>query len=223
MERLIAAAAPARLYRPWQRLAWETGRAWRAAVRRLGPAGLVLLGCGACVLLGLWLAQVQAARAGALAAQLAAQLAVQRVPPPAGTAPLAADSGMAGARARLQAFEAQLLPSAGIPFVVQQLLDLGEAEGLTMLRGNYRPQTDSAGGFLRYRMSLPVKGGGPAIERFIRAALRKQPNLALDSMQFKRSSIDTSEIEARIEWTLLARLPETERHAAQPGQQEAAP
>jgi hypothetical protein len=193
-----------RLIRPWQGLAWELGRAWRAARGRLGLPGVALLGCAACAVLGLGLAHVQLARAK----ELAAQLAQRRAPAPAEVLPVAASSGMAGARARLQAFEALLLPAAEVPFVVQQLLDLGEEAGLTMAHGSYRPQADSAGAFLRYRMSMPVKGSGQAIEGYIRTALRKQPNLALDSLQFKRPSIGASDIEARIQWTLLVRLPD---------------
>lgn len=76
-----------------------------------------------------------------------------------------------------------------------------------MQRGSYRPQVDVAGGFLRYRMTLPVKGSGPAIQRFMQTALRKQKTLALDSVQFKRARIGSSDIEARIEWLMLTRLP----------------
>jgi hypothetical protein len=187
----------------WRRLAWELGRAWRAVKGRVGLPGVVLLGCAACAVLGLGLTHVELTRAK----ELAAQLAQRRAHMPTEVPPLVASSGMAGARARLQAFETLLLPAADIPFVVQQLLDLGEEEGLTMAHGSYRPQADSAGAFLRYRMSMPAKGSGQAIERYIRTALRKQPNLALDSLQFKRPSIGASDIEARIQWTLLVRVP----------------
>lgn len=110
-------------------------------------------------------------------------------------------------RARLRAFEDFLLPHDDIPVVVQDLLRLAESEGLSIQRGEYRPQVDAAGGFVRYRMSLPVQGAAPSIHRFIQSSLRKQKALALESVQFRRESIEVSQIEARIQWVLLTRLP----------------
>jgi hypothetical protein len=61
---------------------------------------------------------------------------------------------------------------------------------------------------LRYRMTLPVKGDAQAIHQFMAAALKAHKTLALDAVQFKRERIESGEIEARIQWVLLTRLPE---------------
>jgi hypothetical protein len=37
--------------------------------------------------------------------------------------------------------------------------------------------------------------------------LASQRTLALESVQFKRQGIDSSEVEARIQWTLMTQLP----------------
>ncbi len=206
MERLTQRALAPQLTAPLLRGAWELGRAGRAAVRRWGwtaPACLALAACAAAALATAWHYDSAAQR---LSEQLA-QRAVLAPAAPLVKTPDPLAGGEAGARARLQAFEAQLLPQVEIPFVVQELLELGGKEGLSMQRGSYRWQEDVAGGFARYRMSLPVKGSGPAIQRFIQAALRQQGNLALESVQFTRARIGASDIEARIEWLLLVALP----------------
>jgi len=196
MERLAPGAAlDARLRRP----AWEALRALRAMARR---TGLFWPGVAACLALGaagLAVGHDQATQARLLEAR----------PITAASAAQAADEQEAqgGPRTRLRAFDAHLLAHADIPFAVQELLDLGAAEGLSMRRGSYRPQTDAAGQFLRYRMSLPVQGSAQAIQRFMKAALRKQNNLALDGVQFKRAAIGSGDIEARIDWVLLVALP----------------
>jgi hypothetical protein len=199
MDRLNDAAFGAHLLRA----GWEARRAVRAGVRRYGLVLPAVLGCVVVMLAALALAQQAGARGAALRMELARRMAAPAVSAPPETAP----AGAAGARARLRAFDAQLLAHADIPFVVQDLLALGEAQGLSMQRGSYRAQPDSAGAFLRYRMNLPVKGSGPAIQRFIQAALRKHGNLALDGVQFTRARIGASEIEARIQWALLTTLP----------------
>jgi hypothetical protein len=191
MERLTAGT----MLRP----GWELRRMARAFVRRAGLFWPVLLACLALAAAGLALGRSQTARAAVLAASPAA---VRPAPVPDED-----KSGQAGARSRLRAFEAHLLPHDDIPYAVQDLLELGAAEGLTMQRGSYRPQPDAAGQFLRYRMSPPVQGSAQAVQRFMNNALRKQNNLALDGVQFKRARIGSADVEARIDWVLLATLP----------------
>jgi hypothetical protein len=206
MERLTAAGLGARVLRPAAHARWELRRGARAFTRHFGLFGWALLGCVVCTALALAVERRQAGAIATLETRFAARLADNANQATVAKAAVPAE-GEADARARLQAFDDHLLAHGDIPFVVQDLLDLGEAEGLSMQRGSYRPQVDVTGGFLRYRMSLPVKGAGPAIQRFMKAALRKQKNLALDSVQFKRARIGSSDVEARIEWVMLTRLP----------------
>lgn len=189
------------LLRPFAQAVWH--------LRRLGPFGWTVLACAGLTLGALLLARQQALGAEALQARLAGLERSGMAQRGAAAAP-AATPDQAGARTRLQRFEQQLLAHGDIPLVVQEMIELGAAEGLTMQRGSYRAQSDSAGGFLRYRMTLPVKGSGQAIERFMQAALREHRNLALDSVQFRRAAIGASEVEARIQWIVLSALPEAD-------------
>ena len=56
-------------------------------------------------------------------------------------------------------------------------------------------------------MTLPIKGESGAINRFVQAALLTEPALVLESIQFKRDRPDAQQIEARLQWALLTRLP----------------
>lgn len=187
---------------------WEARRYAGAYTRRFGALGWGLLGCAVVAVLA-WSVQLdQMTEASSLQARLTDRLvAIGRFPMAAPQTGSGFAAGGADARLRLRDFENYLLPHEDIPAVVQDLLSLAEGEGLVMPRGEYRPQIDAVGGFMRYRMSLPVKGAASAIHRFMQAALRAHKTLALQSVQFKRERIDSPDLEARIQWEVLTRLP----------------
>lgn len=201
MERMTGGAW---LFRCVEQAAWEVRRGARAFMRRFGVAGGGLLAFFVVGVAAWSVQEQQRVQISSLKTQLverekasSALPAVQRVDAAAGV----------DGRARLTAFEDYLLPHEDIPLVVQDLLRLAEDEGLSIQRGEYRAQADLAGGFMRYRMSLPVKGAAPSIYQFMQTALRTQKTLALDSVQFKRERIESIDIEARIQWVVLTRLP----------------
>jgi uncharacterized iron-regulated membrane protein len=112
-------------------------------------------------------------------------------------------------RQRLLAFEQHLLPHQDIPFALQDMLRLAEEEGLTIRHAEYRAQAEPRGGFMRYRINLPVQGKSETVNRYIYEALLAQKNLALESVQLKRETLESQNLEARIQWVLLTRLPLT--------------
>ncbi|MEN9984294.1 MAG: hypothetical protein RI918_2263, partial [Pseudomonadota bacterium] len=95
----------------------------------------------------------------------------------------------------LKSFEDFLMLHEDIPVVVQDLLRMAEDQKLTVQKGEYRVQRDVTGGFMRYRMSLPIKGTASTVHRYIEAALSAQKTLALESVQFKRDRIESIDIE----------------------------
>jgi hypothetical protein len=107
---------------------------------------------------------------------------------------------------RLMVFENHLLPQVQIPAAIETLLQDAKDQGLTVQRGNYRPEVDAVGGFMRYRMTLPVKGSAPAVQAFIDAALLNEKALALESVQFKRERIESADVEVRLQWVVFTRL-----------------
>jgi hypothetical protein len=108
-----------------------------------------------------------------------------------------------------QAFEDNLPPYEDVPDVIQGLLRFAEEEKLVVQRGEYLVQPDPAGGFLRYRMTWPVKGPAPAIYRFLQSSLRAHKTLALESLRLQREGANAPLIEARIQWAVLTRNPAT--------------
>lgn len=186
--------------RIFARALWELRRGARACLRRFGVLGLLLPLCAAVVAVSLSVASSQS-RMQASARNSAS------VPSPNPT--IGTPTRMEQGRTRLQAFYDLLLPHDDIPDAVQEILDLAERQGLVIARGEYKPVVDSAGNFLRYRMTLPIKGESGAINRFVQAALLSEPALVLESIQFKRDRPDAQQIEARLQWALLTQLPQS--------------
>lgn len=111
------------------------------------------------------------------------------------------------AKQRLQDFEQMLIPHENIPKALGDLLQLAEDEGLLVSRADYRPDEDGLGHFMRYRIQMPIKGTTDAIQRFLRAALQAQRNLILESVQLKRETSQSNELDANVQWVLLTQLP----------------
>ena len=207
--RLLGAAAP---------VSWELRRAVRGVNRRFGVWAWLVLALLLLAALAAGMQRHWQTQAIAMEARLADRTSAQRHGSTLSVLPLVAPGlnagGSADIRGSLQAFERHLLAHEDIPVVVQDLLSLAQDQGLRLQRGEYRPQIDRVGGFMRYRMSLPVKGPALAIQGFMQAALHAHPALALETVQFKRERIESTDIEARIQWVLLTRLPSDARALA---------
>ncbi|SEL57581.1 hypothetical protein SAMN05216359_111110 [Roseateles sp. YR242] len=180
-------------------VAWEVKRLARVVLRRAGVPGVVAAGGLVVAIAAVWVDQHSIAVLSNLQHQLvrtqADSVDIRNV------AARPQDDG----RQRLAAFDHALPAHDEIPQAVGELLMLAENENLLVDKGDYRLQLDPQGGFVRYRMTLPVKGDASAVRRFILASLRGQRTLALESVQFKREGAGSRALEARIQWVLLAR------------------
>lgn len=187
--KLLNGATPSR-----EQIVWETRRLARAARRFLGWEGVVAL-----------VALLLAAAAFAWWDHEYGKLQRLRALPvePDATTVATADDD----RSRLRAFDAYLPRHDDIPDVVKDLMQLAETEHLTLVRGEYRPRIEPQSGFVRYGMTLPVRGDAQSVYRFMLAALKAHRTLALETVQFKRGRISSSEVEARIQWVLITGLP----------------
>ena len=110
---------------------------------------------------------------------------------------------------RLEAFYAALPSATQIPATVSELILLANAKHLALRTAEYRPQIEPAGRYLSYRISLPVAGDAQAIQSFLLAALREHRTLALESVTFKRERVEAHDIEARIQFAFISRIPAT--------------
>lgn len=197
-----------------ERLAWELRRGGSNAARHLGLVGslAVVLAVIVVILLGVWLDQRR--ELGKLMSRRT-ELALM----PAREAISPGDPKPSAARDRLRQFESLLLAHDDIPAVVEDVLRRAEDEGLLIQRGDYRPQVDLQGGFMRYRMSLPVAGKPESIHRFIQSALVAHRSLALESIHFGRERMEAGQIEARLQWSLLTRMPVVPNNGAPEGRE----
>jgi len=107
----------------------------------------------------------------------------------------------------LEKFERTLPAHDDIPKLLERLFELADEEKLVLSRGEYRTQNDDIGQFMRYRMSLPVRGNAVAVQRFIERALVNNRSLVFESVQFRRDRIQTELLEAQVQWTLITGLP----------------
>ncbi len=182
----------------WEHFRWETRRGFRWLMRRGGLLGICM---PFLAIVGLFAWFFEQSQLGEL--QKLQQPSLDR-----GRQPVhLVVSPQADERAKLGKFD-EFLPSHDqIPDTIKRILLLAEDEHLQLARGEYQPQVDERGGYLRYRMSLPVKGDTKAIYRFMQRLLLSQPALALENVSFKRERIDSSEIEARLQCVLFVRYP----------------
>lgn len=191
------------------RLRWQARQGARAAWRSLGWTGVSLLllaaACAAALALSAW----QHADLERLRVRQAQAPAMPRRAEPVALSDIAQD------RVRLQAFLTGLPSHRDIPSAVQTLLTLADQHGVSLIKGDYQFQPDAVAGFARYRMALPLQGGSTQVRRFVSAALNAQPSLGIESLQLRREQAQTDQIEARLEWVLYTRLPESVGPAAE--------
>ncbi len=184
-----------------QRLLWEGRRRSRLFVWRFGWLGVLTLVC----LLTSSAALVIEHLLAESARQARSDTAFSQTLQPISSKNEKDDLGGRGI-ARLQAFDAHLLPHDEIPDTLKNLFSLATDSNLLLARGEYKAQVEEQGRFVRYGMTLPVRGDPQAIHTFVLTSLVQNRTLALESIQFKRERTESQEIEARIQWVLLTRL-----------------
>lgn len=111
-----------------------------------------------------------------------------------------------GAR-RLAAFHAYLPAHETIPALLKQLVGTAQKNGITLAKAGYKPVSDDGAAFMRYQITLPIKGDYAAVQAFIVGALRDLPTLTLDAVTFQREQIESGEVETKVHFNLLVRLP----------------
>ena len=93
------------------------------------------------------------------------------------------------------------------PEIASRLHLYASNAGLTLERGEYRPQADAAGKFIRYQIVLPVSGSYTQVRRFLGEVMRDLPGLALDGISFRREAPGSSQLQAELRFTAFLRRP----------------
>jgi hypothetical protein len=158
-------------------------------------AALVLLAVGAAAVV--LITQQQREAAALVAALEAARTAAARAPgggsparPPDNAARLAAFENVLGARGQLDQH-------------LRGLFGIARGYGLRLAVGEYRMAGDTAGGYQRYEVQLPVTGRFDAIQSFSHHVLRDLPFAALEELTFTRDTVGSAAVEARLRFVLF--------------------
>jgi len=85
---------------------------------------------------------------------------------------------------------------------IKTLFTVAAQHGLTLNQAEYKPSFDKQGRFHTYQITLPVKAQYSAVRRFSEQALLTIPFASLDEISFKRESIGTRVLEAKLRFTL---------------------
>ena len=181
---------------PWQRWLWPLRQYGLRAWVLVGPAGLFTAGAVLLAILALlWRAALP-------------PMPLTSAPERRVLAPVV--SGAANPQIALAAFEHQLGGNDTAPLVVDDLLSRASKMAIQVQHGQYQPQADQQGGFIRYRMTLPLTGDAAAVNRFVFDSLRAHPALALEALHIKRQKAESATVDATVQFLLLRRLPTPE-------------
>lgn len=117
---------------------------------------------------------------------------------------------------RLAKFHAALGARANLDQHMRKVYDAARKRGLELDVGDYRLVTDTAGGFQRYQVQLPIDGPFSGIQSFSQQVLLDLSFAALEDIAFQRESIDAPIVEARLRFVLFlaADQPVPQRAAA---------
>lgn len=179
-------------------LLWEFHRVRRNFNRRFGALGWIsFLAITLCALLA-WHESHLQEKNNALREQIHA-LELQKKQNQ-NTEPLSVEETKANGHTRLLEFDKRLLPHKDIPALINFMLLNAEEMGLSINHADYRPELDEAGGFMRLRINLPIRGSAEAIDRYLITVLHTQTALALANVQFKREAPDSPILELQTQW-----------------------
>ena len=107
--------------------------------------------------------------------------------------------------AQLQSFLSWLPPISTNAKDVQRLFVLAKEGNIELTKADYQLTAEPGVPFVRYQMSVPVKGDYLAVRRFATGALNALPHLALDELQFDRPQATNGAVDAQLRFTLFYR------------------
>lgn len=103
---------------------------------------------------------------------------------------------------QLAAFYRSFPRTSDLPDAMQTLNDAAQAEGLILEHGDYRLVQEPRKSYVRYEISLPVKGAYPQLRRFLAKVFADLPTLAVDEVQFTRTQVADALVECRLSLSL---------------------
>lgn len=103
---------------------------------------------------------------------------------------------------QLAAFYRLFPPQAKLTDTVGKIFAAAHAQGIVLVKGEYRVVEDPAGKLRRFQVVLPVKADYPRIRRFLAGLAAEVPSAALEHIQFERQKIGDTQVEVTIKLAL---------------------
>lgn len=91
--------------------------------------------------------------------------------------------------------------------VLGKIYDAAYENELDLVKGEYRLTREQDARFAQYQVTLPVKGNYANIRKCVIQVLNQVPSAALDEIAFKRDNARSSEVEAKIRFTIFLGRP----------------
>lgn len=85
---------------------------------------------------------------------------------------------------------------------VKTLFAIAAKAGLALNQADYKPEANATGHYQTYQIVLPVHGPYRAIREFCEQTLLAIPFASLDQIDFRRDTIGSATLEARLRFTL---------------------
>jgi Tfp pilus assembly protein PilO len=104
--------------------------------------------------------------------------------------------------AHLRAFYEFFPARQSAPQLLGTLYKAASTESISLSEGEYKYSVGNAGAMGMYQVDLPVKGTYVQIRKFIVKVLNAMPSAALEEVSFKRESVGSGVLEARIRFTI---------------------
>lgn len=87
--------------------------------------------------------------------------------------------------------------------LVKRVLLAAEKHGVLPQHADYKLEGEAMTRVVRYQMSLPLKGDFSRIQAFLVDALNENRSLAIDSISLRRETVERSDVEARVQFSIL--------------------
>jgi hypothetical protein len=94
------------------------------------------------------------------------------------------------------------LPAIGPGEAVARMLQLAQAQGLTLQQSDYHQQPLPALQAMQVQITQPLKATYPQLRGYIESVLREIPQASLDQVSARRDTVAQGQLETRLRWTL---------------------
>lgn len=108
-------------------------------------------------------------------------------------------------RARVAAFFDRFPPIAALPDSLRRLNEHGAAHGISVRRTDYLSSVVAGTPLTLVSLTIPVEADAAALYVWLGALMREMPEIALESVSFKRDTSDAETVEADIRLQLYLR------------------